>query len=173
MRSTYASPGVGSASHLSAERFRLSAGVQAVHVPFKGGAEMMTEVIAGRIDFAFVALGATLPQIRSGKLAALAVNGAARSTVLPDVPTLREAGFSDADYPMWLGTFLPAKTPRGTVEKLHRETLKALQEPKVRDKLATFGVDPMVMSPTEFDALVKRETEMNAALVRAIGLKRP
>jgi tripartite-type tricarboxylate transporter receptor subunit TctC len=167
----FSSPGVGSASHLSAERFRLSAGVAAEHVPFKGGAEMITEVIAGRIDFAFVALGAALPQIRDGKLAALAVNSAARSSALPDVPTLREAGFRDAEYPMWLGLFLPARTPREIVDKLHRETLKALQEPKVKDRLAALGVDPMVMTPTEFDALVSGETRMNAALVKAIGLK--
>jgi tripartite-type tricarboxylate transporter receptor subunit TctC len=167
----FSSPGVGSASHLSAERFRLSAGVAAVHVPFKGGAEMITEVIAGRIDFAFIALGAALPQIRSGKLAALAVNGAARSSALPEVATLREAGFSDAEYPMWLGLFLPAKTPREIVDKLHRETLKALQAPEVKGKLASLGVDPMVMTPSEFDALVSEETRMNAALVKAIGLK--
>ncbi len=167
----FSSPGVGSASHLGAERFRLSAGVAAVHVPFKGGAEMITEVIAGRIDFAFVALGAALPQIRDGKLAALAVNGNTRSSALPDVPTLREAGFSDSEYPMWLGLFLPTRTPREIVDKLHRETLKALQEPKVKDKLVALGVDPMVMSPTEFEAHVSNETRMNAGLVKAIGLK--
>jgi tripartite-type tricarboxylate transporter receptor subunit TctC len=167
----FSSPGVGSASHLSAERFRLSAGVAATHVSFKGGAEMITEVIAGRIDFAFVALGAALPQIRGGKLAALAVNSGARSSALPDVPTLREAGFSDAEYPMWLGLFLPARTPREIVDKLHRETQKALQEPRVKDRLAALGVDPMMMTPTEFDALVSNETRMNAGLVKAIGLK--
>jgi tripartite-type tricarboxylate transporter receptor subunit TctC len=167
----FSSPGVGSASHLSAERFRLSAGVAALHVPFKGGAEMITEVIAGRIDFAFVALGAALPQIRSGKLTALAVNGGVRSSALPDVPTLREAGFSDAEYPMWLGLFVPSRTPREIVDKLHRETLKALQEPRVKDTLSALGVDPMVMTPTEFDALVSNDTRMNAGLVKAIGLK--
>ena len=167
----FSSPGVGSASHLGAERFRLSAGFAAVHVPFKGGVEMMTEVIAGRIDFALVALGAALPRIQDGKLAALAVNGATRSSALPQVPTIRQAGFNDAEYPMWLGVFLPAKTPRAIVDKLHRETLKALREPKVRDKLASLGVDPMVMTPSEFDALVVKETAINAALVRGIGLK--
>jgi tripartite-type tricarboxylate transporter receptor subunit TctC len=167
----FSSPGVGSASHLSAERFRLSAGVQARHVAFKGGAEAMTEVIAGRIDFFFVGLAAALPHIREGKLAALAVNSATRSFALPEVPTIRQAGVNDAEYPMWFGLFLPAKTPRGIVDKLHRETLKALQEPKVRDKLAKLGVDPMVMTPTEFDALVSKEVAINAALVKAIGLK--
>ncbi|HYN61396.1 MAG TPA: tripartite tricarboxylate transporter substrate-binding protein, partial [Rubrivivax sp.] len=167
----FSSPGVGSASHLSAERFRLSAGVAATHVPYKGGAEAMTEVIAGRIDFAFIALGAALPQIRSGKLVALAVNGEARSPSLPDVPTLRQAGFTDAEYPMWFGIFVPVKTPRSIVEKLHRETAKALQQPKVRERLAGLGVDPLDMTPAEFDALMRKEIDTNAALVKAIGLK--
>ena len=166
----FSSPGVGSASHLSAERFRLSAVIAALHVPFKGGAEMMTEVIAGRIDFAFLALGAALPLIRDGKLAALAVNSAARSSVLPDVPTLRQAGFTEAEYPMWLGIFLPARAPRDIVDKLHNETLKALQEPKVKAKLAAMGVDPMITTSAEFDALVEKEIAINAALVNAIGL---
>ena len=108
----FSSVGVGSATHLSAERFRRSAGVEAVHVPFKGGAEAMTEVIAGRIDFFFGPVALVLPQIREGKLTALAVNGAKRSAALPDVPTTLEAGVADAEYPFWLGMFLPAKTPR-------------------------------------------------------------
>src|SRR5262245_286134 len=167
----FSSPGVGTASHLSAERFRLSAGMQAMHVPFKGGVEAMTEVIAGRIDFFFVALGAALPYIRDGKLSALAVNTAKRSIALPDVPTIAEAGFTNAEYPFWIGMFLPAKTSRDIVDKLHRETLQALQTPKVRDRLAALGVDPMVMTPSEFDALVKDEISINAALVKAVGVK--
>lgn len=167
----FASVGVGSASHLSAERFRLSSGLQAVHVPFKGGPEAMTEVIAGRIDFFFVATGAALPQIQDGKLTALAVNGAKRSPALPAVPTMQEAGFNNAEYPTWFGLFLPAKTPRDIVDRLHRETLKALQEPKVRDKLATLGVEPMIMNSRDFDAHVDKEIAINAALVKAVGLK--
>lgn len=167
----FSSPGVGSASHLSAERFRLSAGIAATHVPFKGGAEAMTEVIAGRIDFAFIALGAALPHIRAGKLVALAVNGEARSPSLPEVPTLRQAGFTDAEYPMWFGVFVPVRTPRAIVDKLHRETARALQEPKVRERFARLGVDPLDMTPAEFDALVRKEIDINAALVKTIGLK--
>jgi len=167
----FSSPGAGSASHLSAERFRLSAGVRATHVPFKGGVEAMTEVMAGRIDFFFVALGAALPHIRDGKLSALAVNSADRSAALPDVPAIREAGFSDAEYPTWFGLFLPAKTPREIVDRLHRETLKALQEPKVKDRLASLGVEPMILTPSAFGAHVEREIAENATLVRTIGLK--
>jgi tripartite-type tricarboxylate transporter receptor subunit TctC len=167
----FSSLGVGTASHLSAERFLLSTGLQAVHVPFKGGPEAMTGVITGRIDFYFVAIGAALPYIEDGKLSALAVNSAKRSAALPDVPTTREAGFNNAEYPTWFGLFLPAKTPREIVDKLHRETFKALQEPKVRDKLAALGFDPMVMTPSEFDAFVAKDIAINAVLVKAVKLQ--
>ena len=167
----FSSPGVATASHLSAERFRFSARVQAVHVPFKGGVEAMTEVMAGRIDFFFVVIGAAVQNIRGGKLTALAVNGAERSAALPEVPTIHEAGFTDAEYPTWFGLFVPAKTSRQIVNHLHRETLKALEEPKIREKLLTLGVEPMIMGPKEFDAHVQRDIAINADLVKAIGLK--
>ena len=167
----FSSVGVGSATHLSAERLRRSAGVEVAHIPFKGGAEAMTEVIAGRIDFFFGPVPLVLPQIREGKLAALAVNGSKRAGALPEVPTTLEAGIANAEYPIWLGLFLPAKTPREIIDKLNRDTLKALQEPKVRDKLAALGVDPMVMTPSEFAAYVEKEIALNAALVKAAGLK--
>jgi len=167
----FSSVGIGSATHLSAERFVHSAGVQAVHVPFKGGAEAMFDVMAGRVDFFFGPVGLVLPNVREGKLAALVVNGAKRSAALPEVPTTLEAGFADAEYPAWFGLFLPAKTPRDIVDKLNRETLKALQAPKQREKLAALGLDPMVMTPGEFDAYVQKEVARNASLVRAIGIK--
>lgn len=167
----FSSVGVGTATHLSAERFVSSAGIRAVHVPFKGGAEAMLEVIAGRVDFFFGPVALVLPHIREGKLRALAVNTTRRSAVLPDVPTLAEAGFKDAEYPIWFGLFAPAKTPPDIVGKLSRETLKALELPKVRDKLAALGVDPMPMSPPEFAAYVDKEIALNAKLARKAGLE--
>ena len=167
----FSSVGIGSATHLSAERFLASAGVKAVHIPFKGGAEAMSEAMAGRVDFFFGPVALVLPQIRDGKLVPLAVNGAKRTAALPDVPTTAEAGFLDAEYPIWFGLFVPARTSREVIEKLNRETLKALQEPKLRDGLANLGVDPMVMSPAQFEAHVQREMAMNASLVKAVGLK--
>jgi tripartite-type tricarboxylate transporter receptor subunit TctC len=167
----FSSVGIGTATHLSAERFQSSAGVQAVHIPFKGGAEAMTEVIAGRVDFFFGPVALVLPQIRDGKLTALAVNTAARSAALPDVPTTREAGFRDAEYPIWFGLFAPARTPREIVERLNRETQAALQAPRVREKFAGLGVDPMPMSPDQFAAYVEREVALNASLARQAGLK--
>jgi len=167
----FSSVGVGSATHLSAERFLSSAGVRAMHVPFKGGAEAMLEVIAGRIDFFFGPVALVLPHVREGKLRALAVNSAGRSAALPDVPTLREAGIGDAEYPIWFGLFAPARTPSDIVGRLNRETQKALQAPAVRDKLASLGVDPMAMLPGEFAAYVDGEIALNAALARKAGLQ--
>jgi tripartite-type tricarboxylate transporter receptor subunit TctC len=167
----FSSVGVGTATHLSAERFRMSAGLQAVHIPFKGGAEAMSEVIAGRVDFFFGPVGLVLPHVREGKLVALAVNGSQRSAALPDVPTLRESGLVDAEYPIWFGVFLPAKTPRDIAARLHTEIGKALGAPAVRQKLANLGLDTMTMTPAEFGALVEKDIAVNAALVEAAGMK--
>jgi tripartite-type tricarboxylate transporter receptor subunit TctC len=168
---TFASVGIGTATHLSAERFRASAGIEAVHVPFRGGPQAVTEVMAGRVDFFFGPLGLVLPFVREGKLVALVVNGAQRAVALPDVPTTLEAGFANAEYPIWLGIFLPVKTPRVIVDKLHDETLKVLQKPQMREKLASLAFDPMIMTPAEFDAYVKKEVALNAALAKMAGLK--
>lgn len=167
----FTSVGIGTATHLSAERFVSSAAILAVHVPFKGGAEAMTEVIAGRADFFFGPVALVLPHIRDGKLAALAVNASQRSAALPEVPTLRETGIRDAEYPIWFALFAPARTPREIVERLNRETLKALQEPKLREKLAGLGVEPMPMSPDEFAGYIEREVALNAALAQQVGLR--
>ncbi len=169
----FSSVGVGSATHLSAERFRVSAGLDMVHVPFKGGAEAMSEVIAGRIDFFFGPAGLVVQQVRDGKLLALVQNGATRASAFPDVPTTREAGFVDAEFPIWFGLFAPAKTPPAIVEKLHDEALKAIGSPKVAEKLANLGVDPMPMSSNEFGKFIEREIAANAALVKAAGIKPP
>jgi tripartite-type tricarboxylate transporter receptor subunit TctC len=168
---TFSSVGVGTATHLSAERFRFSGGLDAVHVPFRGGAEAMSEVMAGRVDFFFGPVPLVLPHVREGTLVGLAVNGESRAAALPDIPTIKEAGFTDAEYPIWIGVFLPAKTPRDIVAKLHRETLKALQAAKVQEKLTALGVDPMLMTPSEFDLHVQKEIAVNAALVKAAGIK--
>ena len=168
---TFSSVGVGTATHLSAERFVTSAGIQAVHVPFKGGAEAMLDVIAGRVDFFFGPVALVLPHIRDGKLLPLAVNVAKRSAALPEVPTLQEAGYADAEYPIWFGLFAPARTQRPIVEKLNRETAKVLQSPALRDKLVALGIEPMLMSAEEFAAYVGKEFALNAALAKKAGLK--
>jgi len=167
----FASVGAGTFTHLSAERFLASAGVRAVHVPFKGGPAAMAEVMTGRIDFFFGPISLVASQVREAKLTALAVNGTQRSGLLPDVPTLSEAGFADAEYPVWFGLFLPAKTPRPVVDKLYNETQKALRTTQVREKLVGHGCEPMHMTPDEFDAFVEKEIALNAALIKAVGLQ--
>jgi tripartite-type tricarboxylate transporter receptor subunit TctC len=166
----FGSAGVGTATHLSAMRFLSSTGVQAVHVPFKGGPEPMREIIAGRLDFFFAPVGNALPQVKDGTLMALVVNSSSRSALLPEVPTTTEAGFVDAEYPFWIGMFLPAKTPRAIVERLHRETVEALAVTGVRAKLASLGVDPMIMSPAELDASVEKQFAADAALAKMAGI---
>jgi tripartite-type tricarboxylate transporter receptor subunit TctC len=167
----FSSVGVGTATHMSAERFCFSAGIQAVHIPFKGGAQAMSEVMAGRVDFFFGPVGLVLPHVQSGKLAALVVNGAKRSAALPNVPTMHEAGLVDAEYPIWFGIFVPSKTPRGIVDTLNRVTIKATQSQKLKERLAKMGIDPLVMSSSEFDAHVAKEIALNAALVKAVGIR--
>jgi tripartite-type tricarboxylate transporter receptor subunit TctC len=167
----YASVGVGSGTHLSVERLRLSAGFEAVHVPFRGGPEALTEVIAGRVDVYFCPINTALPHIREGKLIALTINSPKRSAELPDVPTTLEAGYRDADYPIWIGLLAPAKTPRDIVEQLNRESIKALETPGTRDKLLKAGIEPLAMTPAQFDARIKAEIATNTALAKAAGIK--
>jgi tripartite-type tricarboxylate transporter receptor subunit TctC len=167
----YVSTGVGTATHMSAERFRVSAGIEAVHVPTKSGPEALTEVLSGRADFYLCPLATALPFIRDGKVLGLAVSGAKRLPELPDIPTTSEAGFADADYTFWLGLFAPRRTARHIVQRLHDETIKAMHSPAVAEKLATLGVTPMPMAPDVFDALVKDEIASNAVLVRAAGIR--
>jgi len=168
---TYGTAGVGSATHLSTERFRFSAGFEGAHVPFRGMPEALTEVMTGRVDFSCSSMSAALPFIRDGQLLALAVSTPQRSSALPNVPTSLEAGFANSDYTFWTGLFVPSKTPREIVERLHQETQKALQTPSVREKLAQQGVDPMPITPAAFDAQVKSEIDINLALVKAANLK--
>jgi tripartite-type tricarboxylate transporter receptor subunit TctC len=168
---TFVSLGVGSAVYMSAERFRISAAYQAVHVPFKGGAEGLTEVLAGRVDYYFCPIPTALPFIRDGKVLALAVSSPKRSPLLPDVPTTLEAGFPNSDYMSWFGMFAPAKTPQAIVDKLNAEITKAVQTPAVKDRLAELGVEAKSMSPAEFGAEVKSETATYADFVKTIGMK--
>jgi tripartite-type tricarboxylate transporter receptor subunit TctC len=168
---TYGSGGVGNSTHFAAERFRLAAGFTGVHVPFKGAPEALTEVMTGRVDFYFSPVPPALSLIRDGKLQALAVSSARRSSVLPDVPTTAESGLADSTYEFWVGVFVPSATPRAIVDRLYGEIKSALEMPAVRDKLGTLGADPMPLSPAEFDDYVRREIDANAALVKAAGIK--
>ena len=168
----FASAGVGAASHLAAERFRVSAGFTAQHVPFRGPVEALTEVMTGRIDFYFLPVAPALPLINDGKIVALAVSTAKRAAALPDVPTTAEAGLKDAAYAFWNGLFLPTKTPRDIVAKLHDETERALLVPSVRDRLAKVGQDPLPMSTEEFQKYFRDDVTATANLMSAVGVQK-
>jgi tripartite-type tricarboxylate transporter receptor subunit TctC len=167
----FSSARVGTATHLSAERFRASAGFDAVHIPFKGGPEAINEVIADRVDFFFGPVGIVLPHVRGGELVALAVNGPQRASALPEDPTTLESGFANSEYPIWWGLFAPAKTSPNIVAKLHKATLRTLEMPTMRERLAALGVEPMVMSASEFAAHIRNELRLNAELLKTAGLK--
>lgn len=167
----YASAGSGSATHMSAEKFKLATGIDAVHVPFKGSPEAITETIAGRIDYFFAPLVSALPQLRTGKLQALAVGTSKRSSQLPDVPTLAESGIGNAEYLFWIGMLVSSKTPKELITQLNQSTLKALDTPEVREKMSSLGADPLPMTPDQFDALIRDELNTNARIVKAAGIK--
>jgi len=167
----YGSAGIGSATHMNAEIFRQSAGFDAVHIPFKGTPEAMTETATGRVDFFFAPLSSALPLIKDGRLQALAVGTPQRSPVLPNVPTTLESGFAKSDYVFWVAMLAPAGTPRAIVERLNAEALKALASPEVKEKLAVLGADPMPMSTSDFDAFLRSETARIAEIVKSAGIK--
>ena len=168
----YASAGIGAASHLAAERFRIAAGITGQHVPFRGPTEALTEVMAGRIDFYFLPVAPALPLIKEGKLVALAVSTGKRAAALPDVPTTAEIGLKDAAYHFWTGLFAPVKTPHDIIAKLHDETQKAVQLGAVQERLAKLGVEPLTMSPAEFERYFKEDVASTVKLAEAAGIQK-
>jgi tripartite-type tricarboxylate transporter receptor subunit TctC len=170
-KANYSSAGAGNSSHLNGELFCLSAGIKAVHLPFKGAPEALTEVIAGRSDYYFAPLVNAMPLLKDGQIVALAVAGSQRASALPDVPTTVQAGFAESEYNFWAGVFVPSKTPAEIKNKLYDEIAKALASPGVASKLKELGADPMPITSAQYDALVKREIETNRKIAKAANIK--
>jgi tripartite-type tricarboxylate transporter receptor subunit TctC len=168
---TYGSSGTGSASHLTSERFRTAAGFEGVHVPYRGAPEAITDAMTGRIDFLSSPLAAALPLIKDNKLVALAVPAKRRSSLLPDVPTIVEAGVPAAGYETWVGVLAPKNTPRDVVNRLNLEIVTALQTPELRAQIAATSSDARFTTPEAFDALIKDEVVANRALAHAAGIR--
>jgi tripartite-type tricarboxylate transporter receptor subunit TctC len=167
----YGSAGVGSATHISAERFRLAAGIEAQHVPYKGGAEAMTDLLGGRVDFYFCPISTALPLIRDGRVIPLVVSTPTRASDLPDVPTPADVGLKDASTIIWYGIFMPSKTPRDIVNKFHDVAAKVLATAAMKAKMKQLAVDPMPLTPAEIDRLVVKELADNEKLIKAAGIK--
>jgi tripartite-type tricarboxylate transporter receptor subunit TctC len=168
---SFGSAGIGSAVHISAEKFRLAAGIEATHVPYRGGSEVLADILGGRIDFYFAPLALALPLIRDGKVHALLVSTPQRAPDLPDVPTPAEAGLKNAESLIWFGVFMPSKTPRDIVDKFHAAGVKVLTEPAMQDSLKKLGVEAMPLTPKEMDDFVVREIAANAEVIKAAGIK--
>ena len=167
----YASAGIGSGTHMNAEIFRIQAGIDALHVPYKGTPDAMTNVIGGSNDWFFAPLASALPLIRDGKLQALSVSTKQRASTLPQVPTSIEAGLPGSDYTLWIGMIVPSATPQPIVRKLHEEALKALNNPEIKERMAKLGADTMPMSSDAFNAYIRSEIEVAARIVKAANLK--
>jgi tripartite-type tricarboxylate transporter receptor subunit TctC len=153
----FASAGLGSASYMSAEKFRLATGIDVVHVPFKGPVAALSEMVAGRIDYYIAPLAAALSLIETGKLRALAVGSKERTDLLPNVPTLPEAGVRNAEYLFWVGLLVSSKTPPPLVRRLNEITAKILNASTVRANFEMIGVSPLLMTPVQFDEMMRRE----------------
>ncbi len=165
---TFGSVGIGSAVHISAEKFRIAGGFEATHVPYRGGSDVIADILGGRIDFYFCPLSTALPLIKEGQVRALVVSTPKRVPDLPDVPTPLEAGLKDADSTIWFGIFLPSKTPRDIVDRMHAAGVKVLAEPDMQARLKQLGVEPYPMEPVAMDDLVKSETVSNLVLLKGI-----
>ncbi len=163
----YASAGVGSATHVNAEKFRAVSGIQVTHIPFKGTPETIVEVSSGRVDFMFTPVLASIPNIRDNRMRALAVSTSKRFPGLPDVPTVSEAGLPGFVFDFWIGLLAPAKTPRAIVNKLNAEVRKVMAQPEVVERMAKLGAEPMPMTPERFDAYIKEEFTTLGAIMKA------
>jgi tripartite-type tricarboxylate transporter receptor subunit TctC len=163
----YASAGVGSATHVNAEKFRALANLQITHIPFKGTPETIVEVSTGRADFMFTPILASLPAVRENRLRAIAVSTSKRSSALPNVPTVAESGLPGFVFDFWIGMLAPSKTPKPVLAKLNGEIARILALPEVKERMTTLGAEPMPMSPDQFDAYIKDEFNTLGAVMRS------
>jgi len=167
----YSSAGVGTGTHLNAEKFQLSAGFEAVHIPYKGGSEALADVLGGRVDFYFCPISTALPFIADGRVVALAVSTATRASDLPNVPTTLEAGYANSELAVWYGVFMPAKTPRAIIDRFHTAGTRVLATPAMQQKLKQLAVDPMPLTPAEMDKFMADEIAANGRLIKAAGIQ--
>jgi tripartite-type tricarboxylate transporter receptor subunit TctC len=167
----YASAGIGSFQHLSGELFKLIAGVNIVHVPYKGGGPAMTDVLGGHTRIMFSSLVQTTPFVLNGQLRALGTSGAKRNPALPDVPTIEEAGLPGYEATNWWGVVAPAGTPAAIVEKLHREIAAVQNLPQTKEQFATQGADIVQMTQAEFGTFIEKEINKWERVVKESGMK--
>ncbi len=166
---TYGSPGNGTTIHLAGEIFNGAAGVKLRHVPYKGSNPAMVDVLAGNVDLMVSSVPSAMGQLKAGKLRALAVTSAKRSSSLPDVPTVAESGYKDFDVSTWYGLFMPAATPKDIVTRVNGEVNKLLATQEMKDAILAQGAEPQAMTPEQFGSLLKTDYQKWKAIVQASG----
>ena len=170
-RLTYGTPGVGTPPHLAVELFLRAEGIEATHVPYKGGGQAVSDLMGGTTDFEIEGLTVIMPQAKAGYVRALAITGETRSGACPDVPTMREAGVRDYKYFGWVGIAVPAATPRPIVERIHDAIAREMRSSAAREWFATFAADPTPDTPEELARIIRDEDERFGQLIRAAGIK--
>jgi tripartite-type tricarboxylate transporter receptor subunit TctC len=168
---SYGSPGTGNPNHLAGELFKSTAGIDLVHVPYKGAALVITDVIAGHVPIAFVTLAAALPQVRTGKLKALAVTSDKRASAAPGIPTMAEAGLPGLELSEWFGILVPAGTPKPVISRLNQEIVKAVQSPEVQGRFMEQGLEPVSTSVDEFAAVIRADIDKLAKIIKQAGIR--
>ena len=168
---SYASSGTGSSDHLTAELFKQMTGTFGVHIPYRGGAAVVTDLLGGQVEASFQNMGNVATQIRAGKIRALAVTANSRAAALPDVPTMAEAGYPGLIVTSWQAAAAPGKTPREVIARLNDAVVKALRSPEVRDRLTAIGFDVVASTPEEFGQFMKNEVERWTLVVQRGGIK--
>lgn len=165
------SSGVGTPNHFGTELLKWLAGVDIVHVPYKGGAPALTDLLGGQIQMAFSSIPAVLPHVKAGRLVALGIGSAKRSPALPNVPTIAEAGVPGYEYTTWYGVFAPAKTPPPLIARLNAEIIKAVQSPDIKDRFTALGGDPEPGTPDELRAYMAAESAKWAKIIKAANIR--
>jgi tripartite-type tricarboxylate transporter receptor subunit TctC len=168
---TFGSPGSGTPHHLAGELLKTMAGIDLIHVPYKGAAPAVAELLGGQVNTVIVSLPAAFPHVKAGKLTALGVTSGTRSAIVPEVPTFAEAGLGGYELENWYGLLAPAHAPKVIIDKLNRETVKALQMPDVKERLNSQGFEIRTSTPEEFSAYIKSELVKWAKIVKASGAK--
>jgi tripartite-type tricarboxylate transporter receptor subunit TctC len=170
-RLNYASPGVGTPHHMSMELFKQTAGVYLTHIPYRGTAQAVTDLLGGQVESMFLPIHVALPHIKSGKLVALAIGSDKRHALLPELPTIAETKAGNVNVDMWFGIFAPPGTPADQVTRLNQELREILASPEVRTAFQSQGMDPASSSPEEFRRLVARDADRWAGLIRTANIK--
>jgi len=167
---SFASPGVGSTNHLAGEMFKSAAGIDIIHVPYRGSAPAITDLLGGQITMNFDALSSVSGFLRQGKMRPLAVSSRDRNPAFPDVPTMGELGYQDFDVTIWYGIVAPARTPAPVVARLNGGINRALTDPALIGQLGELGVQVKTMSPAEFGALIQGDVEKYARVIKQAGI---